>query len=68
MTQSAQYPLQIGRADVPFEEELKIMMVSCKGKLCLRPKDMVPRLVTEEEDFSQEELEKEETRTFFSYS
>lgn len=43
MTQSAQNPLQIRRADVPFEEELKIMMVSCKGKLCLRPKEMVAK-------------------------
>lgn len=44
-------------------------MVSYEGRRCLRPKEMEPRPVKEEEDFShQEELEKEGTRTSFPSS
>lgn len=44
-------------------------MVSYEGRRCLRPKEMEPRPVKEEEDFShQEKLEKKGTRTFFPSS
>lgn len=44
MIPSAQYSFAIRRADVPFEEFRK-RMVSCEGKLCLRPKEREPRPV-----------------------
>lgn len=47
-------PLPIRRADNPFEEELRIRMVSCEGRLCLRPKEMEPRPVKEEDVSHQE--------------
>lgn len=59
-------PLPIRRADNPFEEELKIRMVSCEGRLCLRPKEMEPRPVKEEDVSHQEKLE--ETRTSSPFS
>lgn len=44
-------------------------MVSSEGRQYLRPKEIEPRLVREEEYFShQEELEKEKTRTSFPSS
>lgn len=41
-------------------------MVSCEGRLCLRPKEMEPRPVKEEDVSHQEKLE--ETRTSSPFS